>query len=72
MPSKPESNHSRVNLYVAVITVFCALVAIVAATDPVPALGVPLQIVSLVVLLTMAFLLGKEAKSQGRGSDRQD
>lgn len=59
-----EKKNSRVNTYVAVTGAFCALIMVVSATDPSPALRVPILIGSAVVLMIMAFLLGKEARAQ--------
>lgn len=59
----PDKKNNRVNTYVSVTAVFCGLVAIISATDPFPALRTPILIGSVVVLMTMAFLLGKEARA---------
>lgn len=59
-----SEKNSRVNTYVAVTGAFCALVVVISATDPFPALRPPILIGSAVVLMIMAFLLGKEARAQ--------
>ena len=69
-----EKNSSRVTVYAAVTAVFCGLVAIITTTDPFPALRVPLQLVSVVVLVVMAYLLGRETravKSPGKEAEEQ-
>ncbi|MGW5875794.1 hypothetical protein ACWFMI_04445 [Nocardiopsis terrae] len=69
-----SEKNSRVNSYMAVTGLFCALVAIISAVDPVPALRTPMLIACVVVFAAMAFLLGKEAKAQKnpeKGADRQ-
>ncbi|QRN79395.1 MAG: hypothetical protein JK586_14000 [Nocardiopsis sp. BM-2018] len=58
-----EKNSSRVTVYAAGTAVFCALVAIITTTDPFPALRVPLQLASVVVLVVMAYLLGRETRA---------
>ncbi|GAA1468666.1 hypothetical protein NE857_11245 [Nocardiopsis exhalans] len=58
-----ERNSSRVTVYAAVTAVFCVLVAIITTADPFPALRIPLQLASVVVLVVMAYLLGRETRT---------
>lgn len=59
----PEKSSSRITVYAAVTAVFCVLVAVVTTADPFPELRVPLQLVGVIVLVVMAYLLGRETRT---------
>ena len=58
-----EKNSSRVVVYATVVAVFCGLNVIIMTADPFPALRVPLQLASVVVMVAMAYLLGRETRA---------